>query len=70
MRPYDLKRWCGGREGAGFEPTMSAVTLADTLATALYARIDDLLKTAPGNQDVTKWRYLRLGRITALWFCI
>ena len=41
-------------EGVGFEPTMSAETLADTLATALYAtRTDDLLKTAPGNQDVT-----------------
>ena len=49
---------------------MSAETLADTLATALYAtRTDDLLKTVPGNQDVTTWRYLRLGRITALWFC-
>jgi hypothetical protein len=42
---------------------------AETLATALYARTDDRLKTAPGNQDVTKGRYPRLGRITALWFC-
>jgi hypothetical protein len=67
--PFQVLRHSSA-ESVGFEPTTSAETLADTLATALYAGTDDLLKTAPGNQDVTKWRYLRLSRVTALWFCI
>ena len=40
------------------------------LATALYARTDDLLKTAPETRMLQRGDTCGWGRITALWFCI
>ena len=49
---------------------MRAETLADTLATALYAGTDDPLKTAPETGMLQRGDTCGWGRITALWFCI
>ena len=58
--PFQVLRHSSA-EGVGFEPTMSAETLADTLAAALYARTDGLLKTAP------ETRMLQRDEITCGW---